>query len=954
MNDELSILDSIRELNKLLNDAGEDLATIIARYEEMLAAFKTKVAANPATIRSAGYTEIVQAAITVHEYRIAELKKKQSNTVSADDVSYLISQYTSQLDAYAYLGKQLCKDGYVDELSTILPKYRSILASLVALNNASKNSIAAAGYGPIVTGAIELHTLELQALGACIPALVQVPANGIIPGVRVDATVDGDTLTVVIPSAYLESDAEPKVNIRLAGCNAPEKPDSTSQAGNCVVEYTVDNYSSFMYVEKKYYSEATMKLGLLVGGKIVTLKLNPARPYDSYNRLVAVVEAADGTVANEELLRAGLCAYFHRTEWNSTADPVDHNKYIQLESGAKAAKAGIWASATGSAATGQCIITATRPTATGGSTSATALVYVDGTYMGMTSTTEPYILPVGSHTIRTVSSQYGSGTREVTITENCMLTVNVHVGSGSAEEGEGGETTNKGYVTFQVLKQSSGGDFSGTTAELWEGNKYKFLISSNKEYVPTDTGAHTYTFKKDGYEAKNITVTVTKNETALVKAILKPAGSEADDPAAMGTVDFISAPTGAKIYIGEEYIGLTKKLNHQLALGIYSVWIKRAGYVDYTEQILVQPGEKAIVDAQMVTGEGSTEDPTSTTQTGLVDFISTPTGAYIYVENMYVGMTKKVGHKLSAGVHLINIRKNGYEEYEDTVEIVAGERLPIEVTLAQAEIEEEEEEGSATYVPPAGGINWITYPQQNYPTSSYGGSGTGYTATTTQPAVSTVGSTEIPEATPTDTLAVQFIVMQENPNTEKLGYQFKEIREFFRKYCKTELTFTATRHSPVDPDTDEDGNDVFDDIDLIEDQMDIDKVQDEQGIVLLLWESTGKKPGYDGATLSRDELLNGSVVCSIPLNGSQYPFSEEIKKKRKETLGLTSQGSLTMAICLANALLEWYNHDHEAEENTALEELDKIYCGYSEEEKARPNAKCVSKWLKAYNALVEA
>ena len=947
-----SILDDLREIDRLILDAGEDLATIIARYEEMLAAFKAKVNANKTRIADAGYNEIVQAAIAVHEYRIAELKKKQSGTVSVKDVSYLISQYTSQLDSYAYLGKQLCTDGYVDELSTLLPKYKAILAALVTLNSTSRSSIEAAGYGSIVTGAIELHTLELKTLGSCIPSAINIPETGIIPGVRVDATVDGDTLTVVIPNEYLESGAESKINIRLAGCNAPEKPDGTTQAGNSVVEYTTDNYSSFMYVEKKYYSEATMKLGLLVGGKMVTLKVNPSRPYDSYNRLVAVIETADGSVANEEMLKAGLCAYFHRSEWTDYRDPVNHDKYIQLESSAKAGKLGFWASATGSVETGQCIITATRPTATGGAVSSSALVYVDGTYMGMTSTTVPYTLPVGTHTVRAVSSQYGSGTKEVEITANCMITANIAVGSSSS--GGENESEETGFVTFQALRKSSTGDYLGTTAEVWEGGKYKFIVQSTKDNVQTSTGDHTYVFKKDGYETEEVTVTVEKNESTIAKAILTESDQESEtDPSTVGAVDFISTPTGAKIYLGENYIGLTKKLNHQLAPGIYYVWIKKAGYTDYTEQLIVEAGKKAIVDAQMVTGTGSEETPGTTTETGLLDFISNPSGAYIYVDNIYIGMTKKVGYKVSAGTHLISIRKNGYNEHEDTEEVVAVERLPIEITLTKSdtgETAEEEEEEERSYNIPAGGINWVTYPEQNYPMSSY--SGTGYTPTTEQPALTSTSSTTIPEETPADTLPVQIIVMQETPDTEKLGDQFKELRKFYKKYCDTELSFSATKHAPIDPDKDDDEMDIFDDIDLIEDQIDLDKVQDEQGIVMLLWVPTGKSAAYDGTVLSRDELLNGSVVCSIPLESSENPFSEEIEGKTKDTLGLTTQGSLTMAICLSNALLEWYNSDHEAEEGDELSELDKVYCGYDEDEKARPHAKCIKKWLQEYNEKV--
>lgn len=932
----------------IINDA-TDLQTLITQYEQMLAALKALVAKESATISSAGYTAIVQAAITVHQDRINQLKAKLAGTggVSANDVSYLVSQYTSQLDSYAYLGKQLCTNGYVDELSTLLPKYKNVLASLISLNATSRTAIDSSGYGPIVTGSISLHTIEIQSLEACIPASFTLPTNGIITGVRVDATVDGDTLTVVLP-AGMTTAPDNKVNIRLAGCNAPEKPDSATQAGNCVLEYTYDGESSFMYVDKAFYSQATMKLGSLVGAKVVTLKVNKSKPSDSYGRLVAVVIRDDGLVANEEMLTAGLCAYFHRSEWNSTYDPVDHSKYIALESAAKVAKAGVWVTPLATNKTGQCIITAVRPTSTGGTTATSALIYVDGVYMGMTDTTDPYTLTVGEHSIRAVSSQYGIGTTTVTITENGMTTVNVTVGSSS---GETEEPTDKGTVTFQALRYSSSGDYIGTSAELWENNKYKFIVESTKDNVSTDVGEHTYVFKKDGYSDKTVTVTVTKDENTLAKAILLATSSGTTDPTSQGTVDFISNPTGAKIYLNEEYIGLTKKLSYSVSPGVYTVWVKKTGYIDYTETLLVEADKKGIVDAtlSLIGSGGSTEEPEPTQQTGLVDFVTSPTGAYIYIDNVYIGMTKKAGHKVAAGVHLVTFRKNGYDEWEDTIGVTANERIAVEATLTLSNPVEEEEEAEEeeTTTP----VSWYSYANPNYSSRQ--------TSTSYEPSTRTVspgGVTSEPSPTPSEAeeeegMPVQIIVLQEDPDKEALAKAFKEVKAFFKKYCDKKLRFIATVHEPIELDTDDEEKEKLDDIDSLEDQLDMDKVQEDQGIVILLWTPSGSSVAYDGETLTRDEQLNRSIVCSIPMTED---FSKEITGTKKTTLGITSEGALTMVTTMTNALLEWYLEDHEAEEkDEELPEFNKEFCDIDEDSTKRPGIKCAKKWLVKYNKKIE-
>lgn len=954
-----TLKDDMKELKKLLADSknitdATDLNTLIAKYEATLAAFKAKVAAESSTISARGYTSIVQAAITVNEQRIAELKAKRDGSVTASNVSYLISQYTSQLDGFSYLGSQLCTGQYYDELSTMLVEYKKVLASLIQLNTTSKTAIASTGYTAIVEGAITLHTTTVQTLSACIPATLNVPSTGKIPGVRVDATVDGDTLTVVIPSAYLPTGAESKVNIRLAGCNAPEKPDTSTQAGNCVLEYTVDGTSSLTYVEKKFYSEATMKLGTLVGAKVVTLSVNPAHPFDSYNRLVAIVTTSDGIVANEEMLKAGLVAYFHRPEWSSSKDPVDHNKYILLESGAKAAKLGLWASAAGSTATGQCIITATRTTTTGSTSSISALVYVDNTYMGMTSTTDPFTLPAGEHTVKVVSSQYGTGTKEVTITEGGITTLNVPVGSTSNETGE---TTEKGYVTFKSQRLTAAGEYVGTTSEVYENDKFKFSVESEKSNVSVDIGEHTYVFKKDGYNDKSVAVMVEKDENVLCKATLIATSSPGTtDPTAQGQVDFISTPTSCKIYVDDKYIGLTKLLEYGLAPGSYTIWIKKEGYIDYTETILVEAGEKLAVEAVMSKSDGSSTTTPTTTATGTVDFTSTPTGAYIYVDNIYIGMTKKTGYKMTAGVHLVTFRKSLYEEWEDTISVQADTRLAVEATLTKSTTsttaeEEEEEEDTTTNA-----VQWYTNPYANPYSSAYE---TGQE--TTEPSTST-GFTNEPSGTENNQsmggedegMPVQIIVLQNDPDKETLGDIFKEVKKFFKKYCDTKLKFLATTQDPIESDRDEDGNGVFDNIDSIEDQLDVEKIIEDKGIVVLLWEPSTKSVKEDQLTLSRDEQLNNAIVCSVPVANSPTDFNGKIAGETKDHLGLTVEGSLSMVIAISNALLEWYLDETEAEEEDEdLPELDKDFCEINTDKITRPTAKCVKKWLKIYNKKIE-
>lgn len=933
-----------------------DLQTLILQYEQMLTALKALVAKEKDTITSAGYTAIVQAAITVHQDRINDLKARLAGeTITPDEISFLVSQYTNQLDSYAYLGKQLCTGKFMDELSSLLPDYKAVLANLIQLNTNSAAAIQQSGYAPIVTGSITLHTVEIQSLELCVPIQLNIPANGIITGCRVNDVIDGDTLEIDVPASIVPPGAEPRINIRLAGCNAPEKPETTSQAGTSTLEYTYDNVSSFMYVDRKFYSEATMKLGTLLGGKVVTLAMNKSKPYDSYSRLVAVVTRDDGIVANEEMLKAGLCAYFHRPEWNSPDDPVDHSKYISLESEAKVAKAGVWVTPASEIESGKCIITAMRKTATGGTTATSAIVYVDSIFMGMTSTTEPFTIATGEHEVKVVSSQYGTGTSTLTITKDSISTLNVIIGESSTDPEE---PEQQGFITFQALRTTSAGEYVGTTAEVWENNRFRFMVSSTKDRVPTPVGEYTYVFKKDGYEDTEVTVTVEDDTEVLAKALMESTETE-ETPENLGKLDFVSVPTGAKIYLNDDYIGLTKKSEYELPPGVYTVWIKKTGFVDFTQSVLVKAGKKEIVDATLTsTTSGTIEDPIETPQEGVVDFVSSPSGAYIYLNNVYIGMTKKTGYKVTAGVHLVTFRKNGYDEWEDTIGVVANERLVVESILQKTDVEGEEEESEEEVTPPTN-VGWYNYPNPNYSSTSQQGYSYDPMATSQSTSLTTAPSPTNSEPTSGEEdegMPVQIVILKEEieeEEKEKLTDIFKEVATFFKKYCDTKLKFIATTQEEVESDVNDDEEETFDDINTIEDQIDLDKIHDEKGIVVLMWIPSGSSVASKGETLTRDEPLNRSIVCSIPYD--EY-FNKEISGTRKTHLGITAEGGLSMAITISNALLEWYLDEHEAEEENEDEEipeLDKEFCNIKEKSDDRPTAKCIKKWLKKYNKKAE-
>ncbi len=129
--------------------------------------------------------------------------------------------------------------------------------------------------------------------------------------------VDGDTLHLDVP------DARSRVTkVRLLGIDAPEMGDANKKP---------------MY----FAEEATRFAADLTLHKVVTIYLDErAGSRDKYDRLLAYVQLPDGRFLNEELLLGGYVYADLRFRHSY------YNKYKQLEAGARAAGAGLWARVT--------------------------------------------------------------------------------------------------------------------------------------------------------------------------------------------------------------------------------------------------------------------------------------------------------------------------------------------------------------------------------------------------------------------------------------------------------------------------------------------------------------------------------------------------------------------------------------------------------------------------------
>ena len=269
------------------------------------------------------------------------------------------------------------------------------------------------------------------------------------------------------------------------------------------------------------------------------------------------------------------------------------------------------------------------------STPSEAQVYIDNSLTSIGSTPlDDYKLAFGTHTITLKKDGYNDRTDTIEV--------------------KNGDKIVKEYQLAIKPKISIESNPDGALVYLDNGEE-SIGVTPIKEFEITP-GKHAFTFKKEGYEDKQITYEVRGDgdgkvtaKLAKLKPIYKP-----------GWLSIDSVPSGADIYIDGKKIENkeTPLTGYPLPEGIHTIKLTKIGYVDAFKTITIKKGEPANVPTIKLV-----EGPV------LLHVESVPAGAEIWIE----GEDKKVVtpydfRQLVPGKkYKITLKKEGYEDYTATV-----------------------------------------------------------------------------------------------------------------------------------------------------------------------------------------------------------------------------------------------------------------------------------------------
>jgi len=184
------------------------------------------------------------------------------------------------------------------------------------------------------------------------------------------------------------------------------------------------------------------------------------------------------------------------------------------------------------------------------------------------------------------------------------------------------------------------------------------LSGSYRGTTPTtitglDAGSYYIELDKDGYQPYRDTVTVVSGRTKSyhypLQATRKP-----------GYITITSTPSGAYIYMDGTYKGRTPTTITDISSGTHIFELDLNGYYDWKATRTISQGQNSPISATL------SPIPSSP---GSIHVTSTPTGAEVYLDGSYQGLTETAITGVSAGDHTLTLKKNGFQDYTTTVDV---------------------------------------------------------------------------------------------------------------------------------------------------------------------------------------------------------------------------------------------------------------------------------------------
>jgi len=142
------------------------------------------------------------------------------------------------------------------------------------------------------------------------------------------------------------------------------------------------------------------------------------------------------------------------------------------------------------------------------------------------------------------------------------------------------------------------------------------------------------------------------------------------------------------VWVDGEYVGYLKELKGSkkvlLLPGEHVITVRQDGYQDFTQRVVLQPGQKEVVRVAM---ERALTGPLPSV-TATVKIAVNPSRAAVFLDGLFVGHVGEFegvgrGMLVAPGAHRIRIALPGYQTFETDINPIANQKVEIKTELVK-------------------------------------------------------------------------------------------------------------------------------------------------------------------------------------------------------------------------------------------------------------------------------
>ncbi len=162
----------------------------------------------------------------------------------------------------------------------------------------------------------------------------------------------------------------------------------------------------------------------------------------------------------------------------------------------------------------------------------------------------------------------------------------------------------------------------------------------------------------------------------------------------MGEIQFVGASKVEKtsgVWVDGQYVGYLKELKGSkkvvLLPGQHEIAVKQAGYLDFTQKLVLEPGQKHLIQVTMHKNPAA-QYPEATAQ---IKMSVSPNRAAVFVDDQFVGHVDEFDGPgqallLAPGKHRVKITLPGYRTFETELNLLAEQKFELKTELFKGSI----------------------------------------------------------------------------------------------------------------------------------------------------------------------------------------------------------------------------------------------------------------------------